>query len=94
MANLYNIDLSVLLFYCDCQYPTPPPVRCGIIQASFEYKKSEKQVSKKTTGLVLLSIGAVLFMYGVFTASWFITVIGGAIAGIGVAGFLSSRRQT
>jgi len=50
-------------------------------------------VSRKNTGLVLLSIGAVLFMYGVFTASWFITVIGGAIAGIGVAGFLSSRRQ-
>ncbi len=74
--------------------PPPPPDRCGIIQASFEYKRSEKQVSKKTTGSVLLGIGAVLFMYGVFTASWFITLTGGAIAGIGVAGFLSSRRQT
>ncbi len=74
--------------------PPPPPDRCGIIQTSFEYKKGGKQVSKKTTGSVLLGIGAVLFIYGVFTASWFITVIGGAIAGIGVAGFLSSRRQT
>ncbi len=49
---------------------------------------------RKTTGLVLLGIGAIWFIYGVLTISWYITLIGGVIAGVGLAIFLASRRQT
>ena len=50
------------------------------------------KMSRKFIGWVLLVCGAIGFLYGVLTISWFITITGGVVAGVGWATVLTSRR--
>ena len=48
-------------------------------------------MARKTGGWALLICGALIFLYGVLTTVWFITIAGGIIVGVGWATVFTAR---
>jgi len=54
-------------------------------------EKDEEYQAMKIIGWVLLAFGVLVFLYGLLITLWYISLIGGIIAGVGWATVLISR---